>query len=110
MKPILGLVLGSLCLPSLTACSTAPSPPPPPPLVVRSVTASCPAPQVEIDRSFAVEPPQCLSAIGPYDPEDGSVWAGLVIDGVGAVEVRDICLDEVRDWIQSERDAEGASQ
>jgi hypothetical protein len=84
----------------LAACSTTSSKAPAPELV----HAQCPPAKVTLDRSFAAQPPPCVSQFAA--PElDGDSW-GSVAAGLGK-EVRDrqTCLTQVASWIESERKA-----
>lgn len=60
---------------------------------------------VQIDRSFAVEPPACLSALTPFRYSDQSKWIQALADGTGEIAVQSACLSEVQGWIEAERAA-----
>jgi hypothetical protein len=76
-------------------------------VTVRDVTAICPAPVVRIDRSFAVEPPRCVSELTgvafKFDPD--SKWIAALADGTGEIKAQGECLGVVADWIEAERAA-----
>lgn len=59
---------------------------------------------MQVDRSFAAQPPSCLATIRTEELKGGS-WAGIGIDLSEEVKLRDICLDQVAQWLAAERDA-----
>ena len=69
------------------------------------VTATCPPPVVQIDRSFAVEPPECLSADYNFQFADDSYAGALVQTIKEAIAPTSQCLADVKGWIESERKA-----
>ncbi len=87
----------------LWGCSTTPSPPKQ--VVVRDVTAACPPPVVQIDRSFAAEPPACVAALTPFLYSTDSKWIEALADGTGEIAEQSACLQAVKDWLAAERTA-----
>lgn len=59
---------------------------------------------MRVDRSFANQPPICVTAITTGKLEGGS-WAGIGIDLAQEVRIRDICLKEVAAWISAEKES-----
>lgn len=98
--------LMSVSVLTLWGCSTAPSGPPKE-LVIRDVTAVCPAASVSIDRGFAVQPPACTATLGAFRYEDDATWIGLTEQSVREMVWRGRCLAETQEWIASERAARG---
>lgn len=101
-----GLLKGALMSASvliLWGCSTAPSQPKT--VVVRDVTAACPPPVVQIDRSFAAEPPACLAGLTPFLYSTESKWIEALADGTGEIAEQSACLKAVQDWLEAERTA-----
>jgi hypothetical protein len=74
-------------------------------VVVRDVTAQCPPPVVRIDRSFAAQPPACITTLVPFRYTEGSKWIEALADGTGTIAEREACFAAVQDWIASERAA-----
>jgi hypothetical protein len=74
-------------------------------VVVRDVTATCPPPVVQIDRSFAAEPPACLATLTPFRYGEASKWIEALADGTGEIAEQSACLQAVQDWIEAERTA-----
>ena len=103
---MLGLSKGvqtSLLALILSGCSTQPSPPRT--VVTRDVTATCPPGEVIIDRSFAVEPPDCLRTLKPFRYTDKSKWIEALADGTGEIATQSACLAEIQGWVEAERGA-----
>lgn len=101
-----GLFRGALMSMSaliLWGCSTQPLPPRQ--VVVRDVTATCPPPVVQIDRSFAAEPPVCIRTLTPFRYADSSKWIQALADGTGEIAEQSACLEAVQGWIEAERAA-----
>ena len=88
---------------TLWGCSTQPSTPRT--VVTRDVTATCPPPVVQIDRSFAVEPPACIRTLTPFRYTDQSKWIQALADGTGEIATQSACLAEIQGWIEAERAA-----
>lgn len=87
-----------LCLLTLSACSTTSSKALPPELV----HAQCPPDAVKIDRSFAVQPPLCVSTFTtPAREGEGNAEVQLSL-GRQAKD-RQTCLEQVAKWINDER-------
>lgn len=97
-----GALMSALVL-SCWGCSTTPSPPKE--VVVRDVTAACPPPVVQIDRSFAAEPPACVAALTAFRFDRDSKWIEALADGTGEIAEQSACLQAVQDWLASERTA-----
>ncbi|HAH11222.1 MAG TPA: hypothetical protein DCL54_03875 [Alphaproteobacteria bacterium] len=74
-------------------------------MTVRDVTATCPPPVVQIDRSFAVEPPACVGTLKPFRYSDKSKWIQALADGTGEIATQSACLEEIQGWIEAERAA-----
>jgi len=60
---------------------------------------------VQIDRSFAAEPPACLTALTPFTYSTQSKWIEALADGTGEIAEQSACLQAVKDWLASERTA-----
>lgn len=60
---------------------------------------------VQIDRSFAVEPPACIRTLKPFRFADQSKWIQALADGTGEIAKQDACLAEIQGWIEAERAA-----
>lgn len=74
-------------------------------MITRDVTAVCPSAGVQIDRSFAVEPPACVRSLKPFRYTDKSKWIEALADGTGEIATQSACLAEVQGWIEAERAA-----
>lgn len=74
-------------------------------MTVRDVTAVCPAPVVEIDRAFAVQPPACVKELGSFRFEDEAKWIEFAEQSGRELVWRGRCMNEVADWIEAERAA-----
>lgn len=55
-----------------------------------------------IDRTFYAPEPLCLAAITEFEFKS-DVWAGLALQGKEATEFMEICLNETRKWIETEK-------
>lgn len=75
-------------------------------VTVTEVTAECPPPLVEIDRSFATPTPACLAGLSAITFEQ-TTWGELVIQSGEEIARQQICLREVRAWIEAEQIARG---
>lgn len=70
-------------------------------------TATCPPAPVIVDRSFYQDEPLCLATLEEFEFKEGDVWAGLALQGKGATETLEICLAEVRGWVETEKSQRG---
>lgn len=75
-------------------------------MVTRTVTAECPAPIVEFDRSFAAAEPLCLVDYGNFQYSEG-VYATVGVESVEEIAKLENCMKSVQGWIESEKQSRG---
>ena len=98
MSPMNALAL-VLTLSLCASCATSPQPPP------KFTTAQCPPAPVLNNRGFFNPPPACVGDYGPPPIEGGRAWLELAADAVKGATDRQICLNQVNDWIEAELSA-----
>lgn len=62
---------------------------------------------VEIDRSFATQPPACIGGGSAFKFAEGTEWARAAVESTKEIADLKTCLQEVQAWLDIETASRG---